>query len=237
MAIFLETQDIYRLMQRELPEGVYPDGAASGFFSTASIYAKSEQVKVAYDNMERIYDNMFPQSADEKQTDWEIKVFGFSLDAALGLAIRRQKVIDKLQTKPGIARGDLMKVIKSVIGDDKDVEIASWNCDGGVWEIGVSELGVSTILGRRAQNITSFTNPGADFCTTDPLTEFGISEADWLEMRQQAYTYSVLIYSYTLTAAEMELLELLLSQSEPARSAHVIYDGLDPADKITPPGV
>ena len=236
MAIFLDVQQVYRMFQRELPEGAYADGAPSAFFTTASIYSKSSLVEKAYDNMEVIFNNFFPQTANEKQSDWEFKVFGFTLDATLGLAVRRQRVIDKLRTKPGIARNDLLNVIRSVIGDDKDIEIAAWGCEEGGWLIGESELGISTILSGAFLNlVTPFTYPNADLCG-DPA-QFGISEEDWLAAREGAYTYSVLIYSYSLTANELKEVDRVLTDAEPARSTHVIFDGLDPADRIVQTGV
>lgn len=232
MAIFLEVNEIYRLMQKELPEGVYPDGAPSAFYSTASIYAKSQLFSEAYENIETVYNNYFPQTADEKQADWEIKVFGTTLDGSLNLAARRQRVIAKIRARPGITKQDMINVVKGVIGEDKDVAIGEWNCDGGSWLIGVSELGVDTILsGANLSSITSFLYPGIDLCDINPA-DYGLTDEQWQEMRTSAYTYSVLIYSYTMTDAEREEVDELLSIAEPARSAHVIYDGLDPADHI-----
>lgn len=236
MAIFLEAQDVFRLIQRELPEGVYPDGAPSGYYSTASVYSKASLIERAYDNMEVIYVNFFPQTAEEKQVDWEYKVFGFQLDGADSLAIRRQKVIDKLRTKPGLTIGDILNVVRSVIGDDKDLEIGEWGCEDGCWILDESELEITTIFaGSRSMDVTPGVFPGDSLCTVDPSV-FGKTEEEWAEVREDAFTYSLLVYSYTLTADELALVDLLLTQSEPARSAHVIYDGLDPADRITPVG-
>lgn len=241
MAVFLSAQQTYRMFQRELPEGAYADGAPSAFFTTASIYAKSVMVEAAYDNMENMYLNYFPQSAEEKQADWEFKVFGFTLNAALSLPIRRQTVINKLRLKPGITINDMLNAVRSVIGDDKDIEISEWGCNccddgtGGTWVIGVSQLGINTILGSMSgMGATPFLFPDADLCG-DP-SQFGISPEDWALIQQDAYTYSVLIYSYMMTAQERADVDALLTKSEPARSTHVIYDGLDPADHILNPG-
>lgn len=241
MAIFLTAQQTYRMWQRELPEGAYADGAPSAFFTTASVYAKSVLVESSYDNMELMYLNYFAQTAEEKQSEWEIKVFGFSLDASLDLAIRRQKVLNQLRLKPGITINDMLNAIRSVIGDDKDIEIGEWGCNccdtgnGMVWSIGVSQLGINTILGGgNRMAITPFLYPGADFCG-DP-SQFGLTEEEWQIMREEAYTYSVLVYSYTLTAQEMIDVDAILTKSEPARSQHFIFDGLDPADHLINPG-
>lgn len=232
MAIFLDATQVYRMYQRELPEGVYPDGAPSGFYSAASVYSKARLTESAYDNMERIYDNFFPQTADEKQSDWEIKVFGSTLDGALALVARRQKVIDKLRKKPGITIQDMIDIVQSVIGTSKDVAIGEWQNESGGWLIGVSELGVTTILsGARLSEVTAFTYPGVDLCHLT-AADVGFTDAEWLQTKQDSYSYSVLIYSYTPTADELSEIDFLLSLGEPARSTHEIQSGLDPADHI-----
>lgn len=232
MAIFLTATQIYRMYQRELPEGVYPDGAASGSYSAASLYSKARLGETAYANLARIYDNYFPQTADEKQTDWETKVFGGTLDGALSLAVRRQKVIDKVRKKAGITKQDMIDIVQSVIGTNKDVAIGEWGNESGGWIIGESQLGVTTILsGARISAVTNFLYPGVDLCHLT-AADVGMTQAEWLETRQDAYSYTVLIYSYTPTAGELAEINFLLSLGEPARSDHEIQSGLDPADHI-----
>ncbi len=232
MAIFLDAQKNYRTLQRELPEGVYADGAPSGFFTTASVYAKSVVLESLYTNMEVIYNNMFPQTADEKQLDWERKAFGKTLDPALSLADRQALVLAKLKAKGGLSRDDMKGVVYSVIGADKDIEIASWGCSDGGWIIGDSELDISTILnGARQMDVTQFLFPGGDLCSTNHA-QFGKTDAEWAIMQEGAYTYEVKIFSYTLTAEQRIELDEALSAAEPARSQHVITDGLDPADHL-----
>lgn len=235
MAIFLEAQQIYRLMQRELPEGAYADGSPSAFFTTASVYSKAQTLATAYANLARIYDNMFPQSADEKIHDWELKVFGFYLPDSYTLAERQQAVISKLRERPGINRAAITAIVQTNIGDDKTFQIVDWNCEAGpivgtgVWRIGESQLGVDTYLGgARMADVTPAIYPTANFCINDPI--FGKTDDEWAAMQDQAYTYEVQIYGYTLTAEQRAALDKALTKGEPARSNHVITDGLDPND-------
>jgi Uncharacterised protein conserved in bacteria (DUF2313) len=238
MAIFLQAQDAYRLIQRELPEGVYADGNPSAFYTTASVYAKAVQIAKAYENLENIYINMFPQDADERLVDWEIKAFGYELDASLTLAERRQAVVDKLRQHPGINRLAISDIVLTALGPNIQFAIIDWNCMGGgggpgVWILDESQLDINTYLGSaRMSAITSFTHPGADFCTTDPLSEFGITPEEWALYQEQAYTYEVLIFSVTLTADQRSRLDTLLTEGEPARSTHIITDGVDPNDVV-----
>lgn len=235
MAIFLDVEESYRLMQRELPEGAYADGAPSAFFTTASIYAKAKQVEQSYDNMERIYDNMFPQSADENILDWEQKVFGRLLDASLTLQQRRDLIIARMRVRPGINKQAISDIVTVVLGEDALFDIIEWNCshdgDGGGWILDESQLDINTYLNSQPMSdVTPSLFPSANFCINDP--QFGKTDQEWAEMQEQAYTYEVIIYGMTLTAQQRYELDRDLTAGEPARSQHVITDGADVNDMI-----
>jgi hypothetical protein len=234
MAKFLSTDEIYRMWQRELPEGVYFDGSATGSFSTASVRAKSMLLKTAYDNMARVYDNQYPQLADERIFDWELYAFGRYLPGSLTLAERRTKILDRFRLRPGITTSDMKAVVLSIIGQDKTVEIRPWGCDGGVWLLGISQLGIDTYLaGARLVDITPGVFPGLDLCDLSDDTDPILSSDFYLaELQETAYTYEVCIFGYTLTDDERNLMDAELKKYEPARAAHVITDNLDPADTL-----
>lgn len=228
MPYFLTRNDIYRMIQRELPRDAYPDGPPTAFYSTADSDATAAVFRSMYSNNERIYDNFFPQSADEKISDWEILVFGKNLDSSLSIAERQDRVIQKLRTRRRTTPQDIRATVASVIGTDKDFEVIEWGCGGGAWILDVSLLEISTIL--NGNNRLGLTGP--DLCGKT-AADFGLTEEEFLAMREEAYTYEVKIYSYTLTAAEREALDEALLEAEPARSKHIITDGLDPADKLS----
>lgn len=233
MAIFLTAQQSYRLIQRELPEGVYPDGSPSGFFSTASVFSKAKTLETLYSNLNRIYQNMFPQSADEKQLDWEIKAFGYYLDSSLSLEDRQKMVVNKLRQHPGINRKAIEDIVRTIIGTDVTFIVIDWNCDDhgvsngtGLWVLDESQLDIDTYLGgARMSDVTSNLFPGSTMCTNEP--QFNKTDEEWALMQEQAYTYEILIYNFTLTAQQRIDLDAALTRGEPARSQHVITDGLD----------
>lgn len=227
MAIFLTRQQVYRMLQRELPPYVYPDGAPSAFFSTAENDAVAETVSASYANQEKVYDNYFPGLADERIMDWEVTVFGYNLDAALSLSEKRARVLAKIRTRKGITLPDMISVVKAIIGSDKLVDIQEWGCYTGGWIISESELSIETILnGARLTDVT-----GAFICEATPA-QYGKTQAEWEIMQEEAYTYQVNIYGYTMTAAEAIEVEAALLLAEPARSNHVIVDGLNPDDML-----
>lgn len=230
MPKFLSREEVYRLLQRELPPNVYPDGPASGFYSTADMDSVADVAATGYANMERIYENYWPQTADERITDWEITAFGNPLEAYLTLAQRRDRVVQKIRARKGLTKKDMKDTVLSIIGTTRLVDISEWGCSTGGWQIGVSQLGIETYL--NAYRMLDVTGPG--ICGANPA-DYGYTEEDWLGMREQAYTYQVNVYGYTLSAAERAAISAALYEAEPARSQHVIVDGLNPADMIDGP--
>lgn len=230
MPRFLTREEVYRLLQRELPDVAYPDGAPSAFYSTADMDATAGTIATAYDNQERIYANYFPHSADEKINDWEITAFGVLQDASLTLAERQDRVTAKIRSRKGLTKTDMLQTVQSVIGTDKIIEIVEWGCGDGGWILDVSLLDYSTIL----NGIALIQATGPMLCEMGP-EDFGLTQAQWVEMQTEAYTYEVLIYGYTLTQNEYDEIHAALNVAEPARSNHVITSGLDPADSLTPP--
>lgn len=227
MPLFLTRAQVYRMLQRELPEGVYPDGAEDKFFSTADMAAVADVAATGYGNLERIYANYFPQTADERIADWEITAFGYNLEAALTLDERRDRVVQKIRARKGIRKSDMKDYVLSIIGSDKTVEISEWGCSDGGWIINESQLDIETILnGARLTDVT-----GPLICEADPAA-YGKTPEEWAIMQEEAYTFEVLIYGYTLTPAERNAIEFALTAGEPARSTHVISDGLNPDDMI-----
>ena len=227
MAFFLTGQQLFRMLQRELPEGVYPDGDPADYYSTAEQDSVADVLATAYSNLERIYANYFPQTADENILDWEVTVFGQTLDSAFSLIQRRAKILAQIQARPRLTVQSMIDVVKAVIGTDKLVDISEWGCETGGWTLDESQLEIETIL--NSQRMTDVT--GSAICGADPAS-FGKTQDEWNQMLEQAYTYQVNIYTYVMTAAERITVDLQLLKFEPARSQHLIYDGLNPSDMI-----
>ncbi len=228
MPTFVTREQVYRLLQRELPEGVYPDGAPSAYYSTADMDSVAAVAATGYANLERIYDNNWPMTADERIAAWEIMAFGYNLPASLTLEERQDRVAEKIRSRKGLTIGDMIAVVKSVIGTDKLVDAIEWGCSSGGWMIGVSQLGIETYLNGYPSRLTV---TGPFICEADPAT-YGYTEEQWQQMRTEAYTYQINVYGYTLTQAEYDTIDQSLSIAEPARSGHVIVSGLDPNDML-----
>lgn len=243
MAIFLNINDAYRLIQRELPEGVYPDGSPSGSYSAASVYSKAKLISSSYDNMFRIYENYFPQTADEKIEDWVFKTFETPFDPATTLQTKRDRVISKLRKQPSITLWEILTLVASYLPEGKYAQIAEpCGVGNGFWEIGISLLGINTLLaGLTPEDIGV---PSDDWCefvsdlhwrlgldelgVTTELSEFAY--VDIAQIQANAYQYEIRIFDYTLPALDLENMLREILQAEPARSGRIILQNLNLAD-------
>lgn len=241
MAIFLSRDQLYRLLQRELPEGVYADGPPSAFFTTADMASVAETMASGYSNLSRIYDNYFPQSADEYIDKWVTKMFiGVSFDQSVTLQDKRDRVIAKVRKQPTITLWEVLKVAASYVPPGTYVQILE-NCSQfGCWKLGRSRLGKDTFL-----------------CYNHKFFELGISDGDWcgflstfdgwklgvsklgsttklsrfdflqiIEPQLDAYGYKLRIYDYQVTGTSLAQMIKTINETEPARSVHIIQQPL-----------
>jgi hypothetical protein len=225
---FLSQDQVYRILQRELPDNVYPDGAAAAYYSTADNAAIAEVAATGYGTLNQVYLNYFPQTCDDVSINaWEIKAFGYNNDASLGLAARQNLVIQKLRTRLGLTIGDMLGIVRGVLGPSVIIEIAPWSAPYGSWILGANQLGITTILGSGPR-----LRAASPYACDLGAAYFGLTAAQWAGIQADAYTYSVLIYAYIPTAAQLALINSQLTIYEPGRSTHVILSGLDPAKQI-----
>lgn len=254
MAKFLTRSELYRLIQRELPEDVYPDsGTESTYFSTAESAAEAQIIANAYAKAKTAYDNYFPQLADADAIgQHEIARFGV-ISTGLGLQARRDRVLAKMRALPSMSNPDLTALVRSFLPSPVTslpnssaittaiaangltpaqnqairIDLVRWNSYGNTWIIGVSLLGVDTILGGGMRA------PAAIDVCQYTAADFGITAAELLDMRRNSYTYEVRIYEdfvESITAQELADIETELTNAEPARSQHIIV--LEPLTKM-----
>lgn len=235
---FLTAEIVYRALQREAPEDLYPDGAPSAFFSTADQFATAKEFEALYSNLGRIYENIFPGSADELMSQWENTIFGFPQSQLPTLADAQARLLEKINRPRGINRARIEAIVESIVGPDVVFEIADWGCEEFAWFLDISELDINTNL-----NSGNGSPPGGQYdqglnCRYLTSPPPGMNMDEWQSVRTEAYTYSVLIYDYVLSDPwglfdERSALEAALKKVEPARSAHFIQDGLDSNDMLS----
>ena len=111
MPTFLTQAQIYRVLQRESPPDVYPDGAPEQFVSTAEMDSVAKTVASCYEAMERIYENMFPTTADEQLGDWENNVLGSTPVGALTTAQRRANLLAFIRSQDNISYWTILNAV------------------------------------------------------------------------------------------------------------------------------
>lgn len=229
MPHFLTTEEIYRVLQRELPPNVYPDGPANRYDSTAENWAVADAVSGVYSSLQKVYNNFFPQSANEQLRDWEIRVFGFPLQAGLSVPERRSRVIAQIRQDISISLWDMLLIINGYVPDGVYTQILTWGGQNAneAWIIGQSRLGLDTILGPGPGG--EFTGKysgenGCDIANADYLNPS--TQAQVIAARKAAYFYEVRIYDYTLSADDLTNLTNDLNTLHPVRSDFVIYQNV-----------
>lgn len=230
MAVFLTQAQLYLLIQRELPEDVYPhSGNPAAYFSTADSAAQAEMIAQLYEHLETAYDNQWPQHANaDGIAHHESMRFG-SISTGLSLSARQDRVLARMRALPNMSRPTLRALVEAELPPGTNVVIVNYNQEGpsgGMgtkWRLGVSQLGIDTYLGGGMR-----WPAGVDVCTQTPESG-GLTEQQLLDMRENAYTYEVRIYDYTPTATELAAIETALNDGEKASVRHVIVAPADPS--------
>lgn len=227
----LTREEIYSIISRELPEKTYAFSTRpEDFYTTSDDDSTAKAIESFYSNMCRIYNNQFPQTADEYIGKWEIKVFGEIGQATSGLVARKDRVLTKIRSRKGIRPIDIKEIVLLVIGSDKIIEIIENQGSDGSWILDVSELDVSTILNEF--NGSSVLLSGPDIWEKS-ASELGLSEEELAEYKSLAYGYTVKIINYEATEDELAEIDRLLTMYEPARSWHTIQNNATLEDAET----
>lgn len=249
--LFLDRNTLYRVIQRELPPGAYPDGPATGFFSTADSMATAICIESVYTAMSGTYNQMFPASSDYRIDDWCVAVFGQKFDATVSLLTKQQRVLAKLQKIGSLSNWALLTLALNYVPSGTFVRIFHQcaNPGGGYgWLLGTSLLGSSTylasktgaqigipasVLNNMAANWCPFISNlhwrlGADELGSETFLS-PIAYVDIAAFQAQAFQYQVQIFNAGNPLSSETLADLNndLSANEPARSGHVIVQGLD----------
>jgi hypothetical protein len=243
MPKFVSRQELYRLLQRELPEELYPDGPASAFYSTADMDSVADVAATAYGNMERIYLNQWPQSADERIDDWVLKVFGYKFDESVTLDEKRSRVIAKLRHQPTIRLWEVLTIVASYVPEGTYVQVAEYSCGAASgWHLGESYLGYSTFLGfdHIFDKLNVDSSKWCDIVSDGwrlgfsrleegtSLSEFEHKEL--FDIQAEAFGYQIRVFDYAVTGDSYTRMIQEVKAAEPARSFFNIAQNLDLTD-------
>lgn len=238
MAIFLTQAQIYEMLQRELPEGVYPAGSATAFYSNADMDSVANVAASGYMSMQRIYENYWPQTSVEKIDDWVFKMFGFYFDASVDLLQKQTRVIEKVRKVGSIDLFTILTIVAKYVPVGTFCQVQFACGQDASWSLGVSLLGINTylafvnipIFSQNVQNWCSFVSSlhwrlgqdGLGFNTY--LSEFPY--IDLATFQSNSFRYDIRIFDYTIPPGDLANLEAELQTGEPARSAHDFFQNV-----------
>lgn len=219
MPKFLTQEELYALLQRELPEGVYPEGAPALSYSGSELDSVAKVMATQYQAASAIWYNLFPQSVSDQIDEWEIKVFGSLSTTTTVLADRIAAILSHLRSQANLSVWDMLIAVSSIV-PNVWVEIVerwslanftSWDCRG---DLADQVWGPDWVAG----------DPAPFGCVVEQYIRD--SQSELVALRDRAFRYYVVVYSLDLTDAQKAALEEFLTAKEPARSAHtIVYIG------------
>lgn len=242
MPTFLTQTQVYDIINRELPEGLFAySPSPNKFYITSELDSYAKTIADTYSTMQNIYKNMFITTADDKLVDFELMYFNRRSAGDLTNDERRARILAKIRSQAFVSIWDILTFVCSYVPIGTYVQILeSGNPYGvGSWLVGYSEIGMNTILGDASPQ--SLIGENADLVWTrgwvygDPLPS-GVSadplitQAAVTSMRNTAYSYEIRIFDYEITGDLLTNFELDLQQIEPARSQHYLYQNLNLSD-------
>lgn len=253
MPTFLTKQNVYDIINSELPDGLFAYSPNPGqFYITAEIDSYAKTIADTYQTMQAVYNNMFVQTADEKIADFEVMYFGSKVVGNLTLEERKARILAKIRSQNFVAVWDLLTFIASYVPEGTFVQIVEYGSLSGrdTWIINsdtasdndqlyVSELGFTTFLSYECTQQLQGTNAdqvwGEGWQQNDPLPagvggNANITQTELLDIRKTAYTYEIRIFNYTMPADLLLLFEKDLKEIEPARCAHILMQNQQLSD-------
>jgi len=176
---------------------------------------------------------------------WEKEFFQEPQDGSLTFIQRQQNLLAKIRASGGISLPAISSIIHAILDPvGLTFDILPFNgCSNpaltGAWILEVSSLDFDTYLGLMDPLLGAGRDPGITplDCSLD-YAAAGLTLQEMRDIQATAYTYAVIIHG-TADAATLALLDRKLTESEPARSTHVIInnapdpiptDGLDLGD-------
>jgi hypothetical protein len=215
MAIFLNREQIYRILQRELPEGIYPDGSPDQYVSTAENDSIAGTISGCYATMQEIYTDLFPQTANSLEK-WEAKIFGETSVGNLSITDRRNYLLSGLRSQANISYWTIITTIASILPLGCAVEVRNYSLH--------FQYKVTGIKGNNADLVWNDTwqagDPAPEGVTvTDDIRN---NYSSMVAVRAAAYRYDVVLYGTNITSELVSLVESTLNNIEPARSTHTL---------------
>lgn len=233
--IFLNVDQFLSILMDELPFGVYPTDLANDpdpdkrSNSSSELRAHAQLLSELSANLQTIYQDKFASTVTPGGIGfWEKNEFRDAQNSALSFDARKARLLAKIRAVAGInlpaIRADVAAILDP-LGIAFDILAYSGQSNGsfpGSWVMNISPLGLSTYLA----GLDPLEGAKVGFTALDCNLDYaaaGLTAQDLLDIQATAYTYAVMVYG-TLDAATLATLDTMLTELEPARSTHLIFN-------------
>jgi hypothetical protein len=229
MPNFGNVEKLFDLIASELPEGMFAQDRADSAtpakrsISSSEIRAHATLLNDLYLQLKRVYDDktildaaVNPIVSLESVPRWERMLFAEIQDSGQTYAVRVANILAKIRASGGISLPVIRDIVSGLFeGTGLTFEIVTWSgMNGGAWILDESLLDVSTYLSAVDPNDYWNLNPdGSDW----PSPEI------YADAQDVAYRYELRIFGHADDAL-MARLEKVLTEFEPARSTHTIFN-------------
>lgn len=241
MPYFLNQRELYDIISRELPDGLYAYSPHPGqFYITAEIDSIAFTLVSCYTAMKVIYDNFFILTADEKISQFEEMYLGAPTTGDLTLAERRANIIARIRSSAFVSMWEILTFLVSYVPEGTYVQILEYgNADGygdatnvvDTWSVDHAQIDSNTYLAyenpQQLQGVDADLVWGKGWVYLDPLPDGvtgndALTQTEMLYMRATAYSFEIRIFDYTFEAEALQRILKQLDKIIPVRSAYLI---------------
>lgn len=226
------------ILMGEMPKDVYaqdraddpnPDNRSN---SSAEIRAHAQMIANFYENMKSVNaDKFLTTVTHDGLTSWEKELFQTAQDGSQSDMMRQANLLAKFRASGGISTPAIRDIVSAILTPHGlTFDIATFNgCGGtvrGAWILDVSELDTETYLAE----IDPLLGARRDLTPLDCNLDYaaaGLTHDQLVSIQTTAYTYEVRIYGHA-SADVIAQLDDALTQYEPARSTHKIFNDFPP---------
>lgn len=228
---FLTEDEILQILKSELPDDLFaqdnannPDPAKNSY-SSSELRAAANAFANVYAGLQKRYNDKFITTATSSGLDdWANELFSSAQDSSLEVNQKRGNALAKLRASQGISYAGITALVSGVLDPlGIDFDVCTWSgLNNGAWVLDESPLDLGTYLSQ-IDPIEGMVAGNTALDCSGNYVAAGLTEEQYREIQQVAYTYEVRIYG-TVDSVTLNLLDQLLTIAEGARSTHILQN-------------
>lgn len=233
MPTFGSEDELFAVLQGEMPDGVYSKDLAKNTDTTNNAWTSSEArtwamlIRDAYVSLLAIYNNKFVTLADHSGIErWEKVLFATPVDGTLTWEERRDNLLTQLRYQGGINFAVINAAVSAILTPlalTYTISTLNGARPGSAWILDVGLLGLDTFLVGMDPIRGAIRTAPLD-CDLD-YEAAGLTLAQLQAIQATAYTYVVKITG-TADDATLAKLDTVLTRLEGASRTHMIVNNV-----------